>query len=340
MTPEAEASNDKESEHTIQQAPPLVETAPIPVRVLFACGSGVLKASYVAKVSRNIINPETGFCDPLQLEMNLRDSVKIALAQFQMPFDAKLSADLNREFLLEREERRADDDITRLHRICFLRHAHERRSWMVRSMRKTTLHDYLIRQYDEEDPYKELKVVMVFHQIEMADMIQHNRQLLMLSRACASEDAGLQTLRRSIPHASNQEPALTQRDIASDAKTSADNAPAATKKRVATLTEGPMTVIEDDPEDGEADPDEFQEVRSHRPNIRGNTAELPEAMGLRRSKKGRNQALRHDERVAVAFSEGGARGLPTDHLPIDCPPCHDEQRQQMLHRAWNRASWF
>ncbi len=170
------------------------------------------------------MNPETGFCDPLQLEMHLRDSAEIALAQFQTPFDATLSADLNQEFLLEREERRADDGITRLHRICFSRHAHKRRPWMVRSMRKTILQDYLARQYDAEDPYEELEVVMVFHQIEMADMIQHNRQLSMLLRARASEDTGLRTLQHSNPRALSQEPAPTQRDSESDAKTSANNA--------------------------------------------------------------------------------------------------------------------
>ena len=175
---------------------------------------------------------------------------------------------------MEREERRADDGITRLHRICFSRHAHERRPWMVRSMRKTILQDYLARQYDAEDPYEELEVVMVFHQIEMADMIQHNRQLSMLSRARASEDTELRTLQHSNPRALSQEPAPTQRDSESDAKTSANNAPAVAKKRVASLAEGPMTVNEDDPEDEEADPDEFHEVRTRRSNTRGNAAEL------------------------------------------------------------------
>ncbi len=268
MMPKADASNDEDSEETFLQAPPLVETAPIPVRVLFACSSGVSKASYVVDVSRDIMNPETGFCDPSQLELHLCNSVEIALAQCQTPFDAKLSADLSQEFLLEREERRADDGITRLHRICFSRHAHERRPWMVRSMQKTILQDYLARQFDAEDLYEELEVVMVFHQIKMADMIRHNRQLSMLSRARASEDAGLRTLQHSNPRASSQEPAPTQRNSKSNAKTSANNAPAVAKKRAASLAEGPMTVNEDDPEGKESDPDEFHEVRTRRSRCR------------------------------------------------------------------------
>ncbi len=139
--------------------------------------------------------------------------------------------------------------------------------------------------------------------------------MLLLARAL--EDAGLRTLQHSIPRTSSQAPAPTQRGIASDAKTRVHNAPAATKMRVAALAEGPMTVIEDHTEDGESDPDEFQEVRSRRSNIRGKTAELREAMGLRRSESGRNQATWRGERGAVTFWEHNARGLLTNHLPID-----------------------
>ncbi len=34
--------------------------------------------------------------------------------------------------------------------------------------------DYLIRQYDKDDLHEELEVVMVFNQIEVAEMIQRN----------------------------------------------------------------------------------------------------------------------------------------------------------------------